>query len=99
MVQLLAHAGDNFEDSSGLSSPNFWGNRNQELRATIDYVLSSWPGRSHIDPTRIGAFGFSAGGFTVLTAVGGHPDLRIIPTVRRGRNSCATCCAPPTLHL
>ena len=80
VVAAPAHAGDNFDDSSGLSSPNFWGNRNQELRGTIDYVLSSWPGRSHIDPTRIGAFGFSAGGFTVLTAVGGHPDLRIIPS-------------------
>ena len=32
------------------------------------------------DPTRIAAFGFSAGGFTVLTAVGAKPDLsRIAP--------------------
>ena len=84
VVAAPAHAGDNFEDSSGLSSPAFWGNRNQELRGTLDYLLNSWPGRSHIDPARIGAFGFSAGGFTVLTAVGGRPDLRII------RSHCAT---------
>lgn len=80
VVAAPAHAGDNYEDSSGLSSPMFWGNRNQELRGALDHVLSSWPGRSHIDPARIGAFGFSAGGFTVLTAVGGRPDLRIIPS-------------------
>jgi len=51
----------------------------QKLRVTLDYLLNSWPGRSQLDPTRIGAFGFSAGGFTVLTAVGGRPNLRIIP--------------------
>jgi predicted dienelactone hydrolase len=80
VVAAPAHAGDNFEDSSGLSAPMFWGNRNQELRGTLDYLLNSWPGGSHIDPARIGAFGFSAGGFTVLTAVGGRPDLRLIPS-------------------
>jgi len=80
VVAAPAHSGDNFEDSSGMSSPMFWGNRNQELHGTLDYLLNSWPGRSHIDPARIGAFGFSAGAFTVLTAVGGRPDLRVIPS-------------------
>ena len=79
VVAAPVHRGDNVEDSSGLSSPMFWGNRSQELRGTLDYLLNSWPGRSQLDPTRIGAFGFSAGGFTVLTAVGGRPNLRIIP--------------------
>jgi len=78
VVAAPAHAGDNFEDGSGMSTPMFWSNRNQELRGTLDYLLNSWPGRSHIDPARIGAYGFSAGGFTVLTAVGGRPDLRLI---------------------
>ena len=50
------------------------------LMDNVGKTLAAWPGRNHIDPTRIGAFGFSAGGFTVLTAVGGHPDLRIIPS-------------------
>lgn len=74
------HAGDNFEDGSGLGAPLFWGNRNQELRGALDYVLHSWAARSRLDPARVGAFGFSAGGFTVLTAVGGRPDLRVIPS-------------------
>jgi predicted dienelactone hydrolase len=80
VVAAPVHSGDNVEDSSGLSSPMFWGNRNQELRVTLDYLLNSWPGRSQLDPARIGAFGFSAGGFTVLTVAGGRPDLRIIPS-------------------
>jgi predicted dienelactone hydrolase len=41
-------------------------------------MLGTWPGRDRIDPERIGAFGFSAGGFTVLTAVGAQPDLRLV---------------------
>lgn len=74
------HAGDNFDDGSGLGAPMFWGNRTEELRGTLDYLLNSWTGRSRLDPARIGAFGFSAGGFTVLTAIGGRPDLRVIPS-------------------
>lgn len=38
-------------------------------------MLTDWPGHAAVDPTRIGAFGFSAGGFTVLAAAGGRPDL------------------------
>jgi predicted dienelactone hydrolase len=41
-------------------------------------MLRTWQGRDQIDPQRVGAFGFSAGGFTVLTALGAQPDLRII---------------------
>jgi len=41
-------------------------------------MLKNWQGHDAIDPERIGAFGFSAGGFTVLTAVGAQPDLRIV---------------------
>ena len=40
-------------------------------------MLRNWQGRDRVNPERIGAFGFSAGGFTVLTAVGAA-DLRII---------------------
>jgi predicted dienelactone hydrolase len=41
-------------------------------------MLTNWQGHDRIDAERVGAFGFSAGGFTVLTAVGAQPDLRII---------------------
>ena len=41
-------------------------------------MLRDWQGHDRIDPERVGAFGFSAGGFTVLTAVGAQPDLRIV---------------------
>lgn len=43
-------------------------------------MLAQWPGHERIDAARIGAFGFSAGGFTVLASVGARPDLRRVAT-------------------
>ena len=83
VVAAPMHAGDNLEDSTGASGPTFWSNRSRELRATVDYMLEAWPARDHLDRARIGAFGFSAGAFTVLTAVGGRPDLGMV------RSHCA----------
>ena len=39
-------------------------------------MLTKWKDAKQIDAERIGAFGFSIGGFTVLTAAGAKPDLR-----------------------
>jgi predicted dienelactone hydrolase len=41
-------------------------------------MLGAWTGHEAIDPRRVGAFGFSAGGFTVLAAAGGRPDLSLV---------------------
>ena len=46
-------------------------------------MLERWQHHAVLDPRRVGAFGFSAGGFTVLAAAGGRPDL-----ARMGRH-CA----------
>lgn len=78
VVAAPMHGGDNFADQSAAGSVNLFSGRNRELRATIDHMLEEWQGHDRIDPQRIGAYGFSAGGFTVLTAVGARPDLRIV---------------------
>jgi len=49
--------------------------RPRHISLAIDYLLSTWPGHDNIDPARIGAFGHSAGGFTVLVAIGGTPEF------------------------
>ncbi len=54
--------------------------RSAQIHALIGYALHDWPGHSHLDPARVGAFGYSLGGFTILVAIGGKPDLsRIQP--------------------
>lgn len=73
IVVALTHPGDNWRDSSRATQIE---ERPAALSATITYMVQAWPGRASIDQERIGAFGFSAGGFTVLAAAGGRPDLK-----------------------
>lgn len=80
IVAAPMHSGDNFQDQSGVGTANFFHLRAQQLRATIDHVANRWTGRGQVDRQRIGAFGMSMGGFTVLTAVGATPDLGRIAT-------------------
>lgn len=72
IVASLTHTGDNWRDQSRATDV---ANRPRQFATLIDYMLNGWKGRSTIDPQRIGAFGFSAGGFTVLSAAGGKPAL------------------------
>ncbi len=74
VVAAPTHTGDNYRDQSRALD---LAGRVRQLSAVIDAITTSWmPGA--VDTTRIGAFGFSAGGLTVLIAAGGEPDLRRI---------------------
>ncbi|WP_029623363.1 alpha/beta hydrolase family protein [Sphingomonas elodea] len=72
VVAALTHPGDNWRDSRRATQIE---QRPPALSATITYMLRDWPGHAAVDPDHVGAFGFSAGGFTVLAAAGGRPDL------------------------
>lgn len=80
VVAAPMHAGDNFTDQSAAGTVPWLGARSRQLKTTVDHMLQQWEGRGHLDAQRIGAFGFSAGGITVLTALGAQPDLRQIAT-------------------
>jgi len=80
VVAAPMHPGDNFADQSAIGSANFLVDRTRQLRATVDHMLGQWQGHEQIDAGRVGAFGFSAGGFTVLASVGARPDLRRVAT-------------------
>ena len=71
-VAALTHTGDNWRDQSQAADV---AQRPRQIHVLIDYLTGQWDGRGRIDPDRIGAFGFSSGGFSVLTAAGGKPDL------------------------
>lgn len=79
VVMAPTHAGDNFADASRQGSPALFSQRAAQLRATVDFALTGWKDAGHVDATRVGAFGFSAGGFAVLTLAGGRPDMAAIP--------------------
>jgi predicted dienelactone hydrolase len=76
VAATLTHTGDNWRDQSQASQ--VW-NRPRQLKLLVNYMLADWAQHDRIDSRRIGAFGFSAGGFTVLAAAGGEPDLTKVP--------------------
>jgi len=75
VVAALTHPGDNFRDMSRSTQLT---NRAPQLSRLIDYMTHDWSGPASVDPDRIGAFGFSAGGFTVTSAIGGVSDALAI---------------------
>ncbi|KXU82863.1 dienelactone hydrolase [Caballeronia megalochromosomata] len=75
VAAAVSHAGDTFDDQTHVLE--LW-RRPMQLRRLIDYMLTEWPGHAQLDRARIGAFGFSNGGFTVLVAAGGVPHLSAI---------------------
>ena len=75
VVAALSHTGDTFDDHSRAARID---QRPAQLKRLIDYMLGEWPGRAAIDPKRVGAYGFSSGGFTVLASIGGQPDLALV---------------------
>ena len=72
VVAALTHTGDNYADQSRATD---MANRPRQLSVLIGYMLTASPMKAALDPERVGAFGFSSGGFTVLAAAGGEPDL------------------------
>jgi predicted dienelactone hydrolase len=77
VVAAVEHPGDNYRDQSRAADIE---QRPEALTRVLRHLLDSWQHRAVLDADRIGAFGFSAGGFTVLALAGGRPDLaRLVP--------------------
>ena len=75
VVAAVTHTGDNYREQIQLGRLE---NRPRHIKVLIDYMLASWQHHDALDPSRIGMFGFSAGGFTALVAIGGTPDMRTV---------------------
>jgi predicted dienelactone hydrolase len=81
VVVAMNHTGDNYADQSRSVDVM---DRPRQVTRVIDHMLSTWEGRAAIDPLRVGMFGFSSGGFTTLTIIGGVPDFtKIGPMCRQ----------------
>ena len=72
VVAAVNHAGDDQDDQSRVIE--LW-RRPEQLSRLITYMLKEWPQHRSLNSRKVGAFGFSNGGFTVLVAAGGVPDL------------------------
>ncbi len=72
VVVAVTHTGDSYADQSRSLDVMA---RPRHINRAVDHMLSTWSGRTTIDPARIGVFGFSTGGFTALASIGGVPDF------------------------
>lgn len=75
VVAALTHPGDNYQDNSRAF---FISRRPKQVSQLLDFMLEKWSGRASLSKQKIGAFGFSAGGFTVLALIGGRYDLGLV---------------------
>ena len=80
VVAAPLHNGDNYIDDSEVGTSAWFIDRARQIVRVNDFMLDHWKSRDHLDPKRLGLFGFSAGGTTALIVIGGTPDLsRIAP--------------------
>jgi hypothetical protein len=71
VVAMPAHRGDHFQDSSE-PGPESWKRRPHEISASLDRLQADPFWSQQIDFNRVGAYGQSAGGHTVLSLAGGR---------------------------
>lgn len=96
VAAAVTHNGDSWHDAS--HAVEIW-NRPRQLKVMADYLLSGWVGHDRIDARRVGAFGFSAGGFTVLAAAGGEPDVAQLAPHCREHPTFEDCQIVAQAHL
>jgi predicted dienelactone hydrolase len=87
VVAAISHPGDNAQDSSHSDDLSAFVERPADIKRLVDYLLGSWSHASAIDPTRIGLFGFSRGGYTGLVVVGAEPRFSAAVGMCAGQTS------------
>ena len=73
IVAAVTHPGQKAQDKSRINALSAFASRPGDIKRLIDYLLGS-PAAPFIDPSRIGFFGFSRGGFTGLALIGANAD-------------------------
>ncbi|QQP95409.1 alpha/beta hydrolase family protein [Lysobacter enzymogenes] len=68
------HPGNNGVDRMTVPGAILWWERAEDLKRALAAVAADPQFGPHIDPTRVGATGFSAGGFTALALAGARFD-------------------------
>lgn len=79
IVVAPQHTGDSYDDASGAGTDRALLGRAWQASAAIDALLADQRIGAHIDAKRIGAAGFSAGGYTTLLLLGAKPDFALFP--------------------
>lgn len=73
IVASITHPRDNYRDTSGVGTAEVLYGRPAQVQALVSHLLEDPSWAPLIDPDRIGAAGFSDGGYTVLVLAGAVP--------------------------
>lgn len=101
VVAAPKHPGDSFGDWDERGTWAVFAGRPKTISAVIDAVLADPRFSDALADKKIGAFGLSMGGYTVLALLGAKPDLRNLNTFCREHASdpyCRLGAAYPSRH-
>jgi predicted dienelactone hydrolase len=74
VAAAINHPGDTASDMSRSSDLSVFIERPTDIKRLTDFMIDASPAASRIDPSHIGFFGFSRGGYTGLVLLGANPD-------------------------
>ena len=96
LVMAVNHHGNTAaEEAYLLQGFMLWWERAQDISSALDQLLQDPKFGAHVDRTRIGAAGFSIGGYTVLSLAGAITDLEQRNAFCTSRPDNAICKPPP----
>jgi len=96
IVAGVNHPGNNALEPLTREGFMLWWERATDLSEALDGILADPALGSHIDRNRIGAIGFSLGGYTVLELAGARTDLQDFADFCRS-SAADTVCHPPEM--
>lgn len=95
VVAAVNHHGNNSLEPYTAQGFMLWWERAQDLSVLLDQLLADEILGAVIDPQRIGAAGFSLGGYTVIALAGGRTDLQAFTNFCHSSAQDATCNEQP----
>ncbi len=95
IVAAVNHPGNNALEPYTPSGFSLWWERARDLSEVIDKMLADPEFGTHIDSGRIGAAGFSPGGYTMIEIAGGITDRTAFRKFCQSAAADGICKAPP----
>lgn len=95
VVAAVNHPGNNAAEPYTIEGFSFWWQRARDLSVVIDAMLADPEFGSHLDPHRIGAAGFSLGGYTMIEIAGGTTDPQALTAFCASPRADSLCKSPP----
>jgi len=95
IVAAVNHPGNNGLEQYTPQGFSLWWERAKDISVVIDQVLVDSTFGSRIDAARIGAAGFSLGGYTVIALAGGMTDRSAFLDFCKSPKADNICKAPP----